>query len=122
MDTPDKIMAWQDSSLGRMLLAQLEKNEPESLDQYRKLMREAKGYILWLTAERLLAIGDPEIDVPILIEALGSERSHGGITAYSIERETIEKALCELTGLNLPEMTSPEEWERQWERRREEER
>jgi hypothetical protein len=120
MDTADKIMAWQGTVLERTLLRELEKKEPDSLDQYRKLMRKASGSILWLTSKRVAEVGEAEVDVPILIEALGSDRSDGGeYGPYGIERETIELALRELTGLSLPEETSPKEWEREWSRKSE---
>lgn len=118
MDIADRIMAWQGTMLERKLLTELEKKEPESLDQYRKLMREASGSVLWLTAKRVAEVGEAEVDVPNLIEALGSDRSDGGqYGPYGIERETIELALRELTGLSLPEETSPKEWEREWSRK-----
>lgn len=123
MDIADRIMAWQGTVLERTLLRELQEKEPESLGQYRKLMREGSGSILWLTSKRVAEVGEPEIDVPILIEALDSERSASEFknefnsSDYGMEREFIEKALCQLTGLSLQQKTSAEEWEKEWDRK-----
>ncbi len=112
MDAADRIMMWEGSALSQKVFNELKEEEPASIEMYRKIIREHDGFYLWMTARQLQEIGEPEIDVPILIEAYRSPRSED---EYGMEREGIEEALRSLTGLDLPENTPAEEWERRWE-------
>lgn len=69
--TPEQyIVKWATSPNSRALLAEFREREPDSLDSYRYLARHADELVVASVAERIAEIGDPELDISLLEEAL----------------------------------------------------
>jgi hypothetical protein len=88
----------------------LKKLEPGSLKDYRIILKKAFGSALIRAAKRIAIIGDPDIDVPLLINALEKARKDPD-QWYS---DDIENALREMSKLELPENTPISIWRSRW--------
>ena len=105
----EMILKWGGTHSGRVALVELKRAEPESTDDYRRLLKELDGFYVGQVAKRLAIIGDLKTDVPLLINAY--ERS---LKDQWGSPENIEAALKILSGLPLPSKTTPAEWRKQW--------
>lgn len=108
----DVILRWEPTSPAILAFAQLLKEEPQSVSAYRRIVREADGYAIGEAAKRLAVVGDREIDVSPIIDALGRAQSHGH--AYEKVAGDIGDALREATGLSLSKTAPAAEWRRAW--------
>jgi len=124
------ILRWDGTVPSRVALDELKNEEPESAAVYREILKCAlmPGDIpstRWAwpygvrkpnlstvarVATRLSAIGDPAIDVPLLIETLQAARS----VPENIFAEEIEEVLGTMTRISLSTGTSTEEWKVAW--------
>lgn len=111
--TPADFVIKDRTSDARSLISKLKKEEPASIGEYRKIISQAgyqtSGYIL--VANRLSIIGEPQSDMPLLLDALARMEQAGAASYY---RNDIQKPLQTLSGLAPPEKTSSAEWRKVW--------
>jgi hypothetical protein len=80
---------------------------PPRLKDLREIVLKGKNSrLIAIACEGIATHGNPERDLPLLINAY--ERIFG-----TAEDEKVESALFKLTGLNLPEGSSPDIWKEQ---------
>jgi hypothetical protein len=101
------IIKYEDYGLSEMFCERLAHATPPRLKDLREIVLKVKNPKLTAIAcEGIATYGDPVRDVPLLIDAY--ERIFG-----AVEDEKVESALSKLTGLNLPEGSSPVIWKEQ---------
>lgn len=101
----DFILGWLSTYPGRAVLSDLLKSGPEALPDLRVLVEKGEPELVAKVAERLAVIGEPQIDVPLLLNALSSKDS-----------SRVENALRRLSGLELPEGTATKIWRKEWQK------
>jgi len=126
----DVIVRWDGTVASQVAFDELKNDGPESVAAYREILkcalmpgeipsirwawpygfRKPNSSTVARVATRLAAIGDPEIDVPLLIETLQAARS----VPENIFAEEIEEALKTMTRISLSTGTSTEEWKVAW--------
>lgn len=115
MTTTDVIMMWDGTALSRELLIKLQKQEPASISEYRKLLKQWDGsdsyYYPFFVFERLAIIGSPKEDVPLMLGALELTYKYKN-NDYTYSH--FETALKKITGLNLPENTPASKCREEW--------
>ena len=113
MDRVDFLVSWRGGTfLGRNLVSEMKEEGQAALPDLRRLIRENPACSPCYDAFSALSeIGEPNKDVPLVLAAYKQLilTEHDSWIAYEAE-----KALRTLTGLDLPEGTSPEEWEIIW--------
>jgi len=103
----DFILKYENSGLGEMFCKRLADQTPVKLKDLRKIVLKGNNrQLVAIACEGIATHGDPVRDVPLLIKAY--ERIFG-----ADEDEKVESALSKLTGLNLPEGSSPDIWKEQ---------
>jgi hypothetical protein len=103
----DVILRWEGTVSEREAFRALRKAEPGSVDSYRRIVKQAGLFAVDFAAQRLVEIGDPKVDVPLLIDALGRPYIH-------YVADPLEEDLRKMTGLALPDGTSQEAWRKAW--------
>ncbi len=98
------IINWSEYGPGRSLVQQIKSN-PTDLAELRQIVSQASIYTAVQLTEILAKNGAPKIDFPILLEVLIKNNE-------SIYRHDIEQALKILTGIELPEDSSIEDWQK----------
>jgi hypothetical protein len=107
----DYILKWEKPGPRQMLLKKLASSGPKALSDLRKIMKKARyGATLEIAAKGFQRFGEPETDVPLLIDALAKCTVLGSIPCKS----KVEAALRELSNLDLPEGTPAAIWWRNW--------
>ena len=109
--TAEYALKWQSAGPAHAVVRDLAKSGPDSLPQLRVVVQKARPWMASEAAEGLAVFGDPAVDVPLLIDALGRARSDDS-TGYAAER--IRSALRRLSGLDLPDDAPVEEWRSAW--------
>lgn len=112
MDQADVIMKWDGTVPSIHAFQDLKEQEPASLPLYRKIIREGESFTRARAAMRLAEVGDPEEDVPLLIEALTDEYQLPENERYAAD--DINEALHMMTRIKLPPETPPEVWLEKW--------
>jgi hypothetical protein len=103
----DFILKYEYSGPAKMACERLVYNAPAQLNEIREIVSKAKNSrVVAIASEGIGNHGDPGRDVPLLIDAYA--RIYG-----EYEDEKVELALSKLTGLNLPEDSSPSDWKKQ---------
>ena len=103
----DFILKYENSGPGEMLCKRLALQTPAKLKDLREVALKGNNtQLVAIACEGIAIHGDPVRDVPLLIKAY--ERTFG-----ADEDEKVELALSKLTGLNLPEGSSPDTWKEQ---------
>jgi len=85
----DVILKWEMNGAANWAFSKLRSEEPESIEAYRRIMREGNGYILKRAAERLVMIGDPEVDITLIAAAVDRERASSSLYNCADELELI---------------------------------
>jgi len=107
----DHILKWERPEVAEMPLKKLARSGPKALSDLRKILKNAKySPTLEITAEGFQTFGEPETDVPLLIDTLAKCSVLVSLPCTS----KVEAALRELSGLNLPEGTPAAIWWRNW--------
>ncbi|MBW1692738.1 MAG: hypothetical protein JRJ41_01005 [Deltaproteobacteria bacterium] len=101
----DYILKWRHTYPARAALADLLKSGPEALPDLRVIVEKGSPPLIVQAAERLAVIGEPQVDVPLLLNALSSTDS-----------AKVESALRLLSGLELPENTAVKIWREEWQK------
>jgi hypothetical protein len=107
----DIILRWEGTGSERIAFSELRKAEPDSVSSYREIVRKGTFYSVTQAVKRLAIVGDPEIDVPLVINGLERSRAN----SYKYLSIDIEDVLRKMTGLSLPEGTPVKEWRDKWE-------
>lgn len=107
------IMTWEKTGAGRMELQRLLQSEPASLPNLRQLVIEGNASLATAAAKRLATVGEPQTDVPILIEALERFRFEPDGASSAAD---LEAALRSLSGSNLPAESTVDQWRQEWQR------
>jgi hypothetical protein len=89
----DFMCDWPGSPITSSLMKRNPVQDIASLELYRSLLRQPGCKGAWRAAEALSHVGRPEIDVPLMEEAL--RRTAGG-PEMEFEREMIEEAIREI--------------------------
>jgi hypothetical protein len=107
----DYILKWEMTGPGQMLLKGIASSGPQALSDLRKILKNAEySPTLEIAAEGFQKFGEPETDVPLLIDALEKCADLGN--RYCTRK--VEAALRELSGLDLPEGTPDDVWWENW--------
>jgi hypothetical protein len=107
----DYILKWEATWPGQRLLKGIASSGPQALSDLRKILKNAEfGPTLEIAAEGFQAFGEPETDVPLLIDALAKCADLGNLSCTG----KVEAALRELSGLDLPEGTADDVWWKNW--------
>jgi hypothetical protein len=107
----DYILKWETPGPRQMLLKKLASSGPKALSDLRKILKNARYSLsLEIAAEGFQTFGEPETDVPLLIDALAKCTVLGSLPCTS----KVEAALRELSGLDLPEGTPAAKWWENW--------
>ena len=104
----DIVLRWEGTSQERMAFHRLKQMEPRSVDAYREIVRKASLYAVSAAAARLAKIGDPKVDVPIIIDALERQQKN----AYPYIDDKLQESLSKMTGLPVRMDRSVEEWKK----------
>ncbi len=104
----DFILKWQGTGPGGAALNRLCSRGPSALPDLRTVAVGGAPTTAAQAAEAIAQHGTDEVDVPILIRSL--ENANGDPYATPM----IEEALRLLSGIDLPEGSTPQEWRRQW--------
>lgn len=110
----DYILEKSGTVLLARLFGELRAEEPRSLVDYRRILHEGDDFVANRAARRLAVVGDPTIDVPLLIDALerfSEDQPYPRLTYQ------IRKALSKLSGLALPNDATPDLWRSQWQQK-----
>ena len=100
-------LKYEYSGPAKMACERLVYNAPAQLNEIREVISKAKNsHVVAIASEGIGNHGDPGRDVPLLIDAYA--RIYG-----EYEDEKVELALSKLTGLSLPEDSSPSAWKKQ---------
>jgi len=103
----DFILEHENSGPSEMFCKRLAYANPPRLIDLREIVLKGKNSrLIAIACEGIATHGDPVRDVPLLINAY--ERIFG-----ASEDEKVESALFKLTGLDLPEGSSPDIWKEQ---------
>ena len=103
----DFILKYEYSGPAKMACNRLVLNAPAQLNEIREIISKAKNsHVVAIASEGIGNHGDPGRDVPLLIDAYA--RIYG-----EYEDEKVELALSKLTGLRLPDGSSPSAWKKQ---------
>lgn len=103
----DFILKHENSGPSKMFCERLAHATPPRLKDLREIVLKGKNTkLIAIACEGIATHGDPERDLSLLINAY--ERIFG-----AAEDEKVESALSKLTGLNLPEGSSPDIWKEQ---------
>lgn len=106
----DIVLRWEGTVSEQTAFGKMKKSEPQSASDYRRIVREGRWFAVGFAAARLALIGESEVDVPLMIDALDRVRE--------ADREYVpshvEEALRKMTGIKLPEDTSAEDWRAAW--------
>jgi len=114
--TPSEyILRWVNTAPSRGYLKGLTKRGPEFLPDLREVIEKGNISTVAIAVEGLADFGQSDIDVPILIRALGRYQGDDSFNKYS---EKFGAALRKLSGLDLPDTTSSREWRKNWEKRK----
>lgn len=108
----DYILRWHSTYPGRVALSDLLNSGPETLPDLRVMVEKGSPGLIVQAAERLAVIGERQVDVPLLLDALTSMRSRGDTTGS----EKVENALRRLSGLEIPENTAVKTWREAWQK------
>lgn len=108
----DYILNWELTYPGKCALNDLLKRGAEALPDIRVIVEKGRPSSIALAAERLAVIGEPQNDVPLLLNALTSIRSIG----YGNQSAMVENALRTLSGIELPEGTATNTWRAEWQK------
>lgn len=106
----DRIIARPYTPVASEAFADLQKEEPHSIPDYRRIIIEGRGSAIGRAASRLAIMGDPVVDVPSLIQALQSDRLD------RIDGD-LRLALEKMSGMELSREATAEEWRIAWERK-----
>jgi hypothetical protein len=107
----DYILKWEPFGPGERLLKKLARSSPKALADLRKILKTARySPTLEIAAEGFQTFGEPETDVPLLIDTFAKCSVLGSLPCIS----KVEAALRELSGLDLPEGTPAAIWWRNW--------
>jgi len=107
----DFILKWESTYSGIKLTRDIASRGPESLADLRKILKKATfGLTIEIAAEGFQAFGEPETDVPLLIDTLAKCSAQGDLSCNN----KVETALRELSGLDLPEGTPAAMWWKNW--------
>lgn len=101
------ILQWSNTYFGRRLLEGICRGGPKYLEDLRVIIRKGDLRSVAMASKGIVSYGNPENDVPLLITAF--QRFHQD-ASFSSYRELFENNLSKITGLNLPEGSSPEMW------------
>ena len=100
----DFILKYENSGPGRMVCKRLVHQTPAQLKDLREVVLKGNNsQIVAIACEGIATHGDPVRDVPLLIDAYARIYDND-------ENEKVELALSKLTGLSLPEGSSPDAW------------
>ncbi len=92
----------------RNLLKELIKNGRQSLPELRKILQKSKRiYYVTDAAEVIAMFGQPDIDMPLLLNAMAKCKDDKC-------RNKLASALRKLSGIDLPDDTSPKVWRKTW--------
>lgn len=102
------ILRWPTTAPAHMKIKELVHQGPTGLPALRVLLKRGGEMTVQQIANQLGRVGEPRVDVPLLIDALGRH-----CNTYHC-REAICNALKSLTRLGLDENRSPTEWRAAW--------
>lgn len=102
----DYILRWSGTGPARAAVSRLVSLRSEGLPDLRVIVQHGN----YLAIEKIAESGNPSTHVPFLIEILESTQLENRVVAQ------IEEALRALSGLELPEGTTPETWRHEWEK------
>lgn len=108
----DYILKWENTYSGKQALKNFKMLGAEAVNDLRAIIQRGGSTAVVIASEGLAEVGDPESDVPLLLNALTSIRS----MRYSTESAKVEKALRTLTGIDLPEGTTSDIWRKEWQK------
>jgi hypothetical protein len=108
----DYILKWENTYSGKQALKNLKMLGAEAVNDFRAIVQRGGSTAVVIAAEGLAEVGDPESDVPLLLNALTSIRSIGSSTKSA----KVEKALRTLSGIELPEGTATNIWRKEWQK------
>lgn len=106
--TADYVLQWQLTGPGSAMLGRLCSRGPEALSDLRVIAVNAHPTSAARVAPAIARFGMPVRDVPVLIE------SYAHAVGDSYAEPIIEKALRELSGIDLPQGSTPQEWSKHW--------
>jgi len=110
----DYIIKWEGTAISRSIINKLSREEPYPINDFRKIIEKGSAYVISLFIKSFIKHSDPEIDVPILINAL--ERLHKKVDLYWLD--DIQKALCTLTKMQIPNEGKAAQWREAWEKQK----
>lgn len=120
----DIVLEWEGTSLDRASMDKLMAKGKGSVEDFRVILKRARSFSAAKAAEGLAEFGDPEVDVPFLIDALGEKQAYWKDLEldpdYDFISLRIEKALRKMTGIALDENTSANTWREMWEKSKQE--
>jgi len=99
---------WAHTAPGRLTMEALKGEGRSALPQFRRIAAEIEPRRSGVASDVIARYGDPERDVPLLIDVL---RRDGG---ESLASRDIEAALTRLTGLTLPPGSNYVQWSNAW--------
>ena len=113
----DYILQWPGSPLSKGWIKNFGVQGAKGLADLRTLAVKGKPYAISQALTVLADHGNAKEDMPLMIDGLrlvyqAREKEH--LQAIDWDIESIEAALCKLSGLDLPKGTKPDEWERKW--------
>lgn len=109
----DFILQWENTASARYMAKSLAARTPPPLDEYRKLLQSGRRFAMETAADALALHGSSVTDVPLLIAALDQlQRDEDGGSGAPCNK--IERALAQLSGLDLPGGTPASEWKTKW--------
>lgn len=113
MTKSDYILRWTGTSLHRQLIREMKNEGPASLPVLRQLLREGDSHTVYLASNALGEISDDQdADMRLLIEKYRSVYAEKSSSDWSFGFWGM--ALRSLSGLELPDGASPDEWEQAW--------
>ena len=115
MTQADVLEMWRGTILERQIFTRLKLGEPASLEEYRKILKKKPfGTVYGQVALRIAAIGEPVQDSKLLLDSLEKldAVSVSKMPSYekSYYREELEKALAQLSKVDLPQGTAVKIW------------
>jgi len=107
----DIILRWDGTGPMRRYEDRLSKRGAEAVSDWRELLARSENLAATVAAENLAALGDPVVDVPLMIDAVERLRAKPDTNWYA---EQVEESLAKLSAIEAPNETSVDEWRRLW--------
>ena len=102
---------WDDSFGMRAAITKLKRQEPDSIEIYRQILKQAPDYSVYMASARLAEVGDPKVDMPNIIDALERlERLEASESTIYLINHTLKQKTGVKTKKELPATKWREVW------------